>query len=398
MGKKPWNDEVAYAMTFYKFLTLPTGVWPLQNYNFFSIVRSVVTVGCQIFMLIFQFKELLDGCNDGHANLDSLTIIACNIMAIIKIACYRYHSRHLIDNYKSAIKDYSESKSLEDLAIMKRHAFIGRSLCSILICFSYLATSIFMVAPFFMSIEDTTINGTKTSLPKTLSYPMPSDCTLGSFNVSIGLYCFISALDIVLLISTCNGNLGNDCLFFGITLHVCGQVEILKTQFTRFKFQKGMKQKFSHLLSRYSELLTLAEYLVNTISIVLVAQLLVSCILICIIGFQCILALHYSDIFMFAKSLTVLSTFLLQLLIYSYVGEYLRNQMEQVGYAAYGSAWYDFPISWRKDLIFLLMRSQQLVEIAAGYFFPVNMRTFMSIVKTSLSYLSVITRNTFLWK
>lgn len=93
---------------------------------------------------------------------------------------------------------------------------------------------------------------------------------------------------------------------------------------------------------------------------------------------------------MFAKALTVLSTFLLQLFIYSYVGEYLRNQMEQVGYAAYASAWYDFPISWRKDLVILLMRSQQLVEIAAGYFFPVNMRTFMNIVKTSLSYLSVL--------
>ncbi|XP_046829260.1 odorant receptor 13a-like [Vespa crabro] len=390
MEKKPWNDDIAYAMTFYKFLTLPIGVWPLQDYNFFSTVRSIVTVIIQILMVVFQCKELLAGCNNSNANLDSLAIIACNIMAIIKIGCYRFHFRYLIENYEKAVRDYLQTKSSEDLGIMKRHAFIGRSLCSSLICFSYISTSIFMIAPFFMGSEETIINGTRMSLPKTLSYPMPSDCTLGNFNVSIALYCFISTLDIVLLISTCNGNVGNDCLFFGIVLHVCGQVEILKIQFTRCRYKKGMKREFENLLSRYSELLILADYLVNTISFVLIAQLFVSCILICIIGFQCILALQYSDIFMFTKSLTVLSTFLLQLLIYSYVGEYLRNQMEQVGYAAYTSAWYDFPISWRKDLIFLLMRSQQLVEIAAAYFFPVNMRTFMSIVKTSLSYLSVL--------
>ncbi|KAK2588078.1 hypothetical protein KPH14_004143 [Odynerus spinipes] len=389
MGQKPWNDDVAHAMTFYKFLTLPTGVWPLQDYNFFATIRSVVTVSCQVAMLVFQWKELFAGCNGSHANLDSLTIIACNIMAIIKIGCYRFHSRNLIENYERAVRDYLETKSTRDVEIMRRHALLGKRLCSSLICFSYVSTSIFMVAPFFMVFDDATLNGT--SVRKTsLSYPMPSDCTLGSLNVSIGLYCVISAIDIVLLISTCNGNLGNDCLFFGIALHVCGQVEILKIQFSQYKFQKGMEKEFSRLISRYSELLTLADYLVETISVVLVAQLLVSCILICIIGYQCVLALQYSDVFVFAKSLTVLSTFLLQLLIYSYIGDYLTNQMEQVGYAAYKSEWYELPISRRKDLVFLLMRSQRLVQIAAAYFFPVNMQTFMSIVKTSLSYLSVL--------
>lgn len=168
----------------------------------------------QILMIVFQCKELLAGCNNSNANLDSLMIIACNVMAVIKISCYRFHSQYLIDNYEKAVRDYSQIKSSEDLGIMKKHAFIGRSLCSSLICFSYVATSIFMIAPFFMGSVDTIINGTRTSLPKTLSYPMPSDCTLGNFNISITLYCFISLLDIMLLVSTCNGNIGNVSLLF----------------------------------------------------------------------------------------------------------------------------------------------------------------------------------------
>jgi len=48
-----WNDDVAYAMTPFKVLTLPLGVWPLQKYNTFSLVRSIV---CGFSMVRFQFS------------------------------------------------------------------------------------------------------------------------------------------------------------------------------------------------------------------------------------------------------------------------------------------------------------------------------------------------------
>lgn len=68
-----------------------------------------------------------------------------------------------------------------------------------------------------------------------------------------------------------------------------------------------MKREFVNLLSRYSELLTLADYLVDTISFVLVAQLLVSCILICIIGnYKCVIChdsfISIGDVFFFKVS------------------------------------------------------------------------------------------------
>jgi len=38
-----WNDDVAYAMTPFKLLTLPLGVWPLQKYNTFALIRSIIS-------------------------------------------------------------------------------------------------------------------------------------------------------------------------------------------------------------------------------------------------------------------------------------------------------------------------------------------------------------------
>lgn len=37
-----WNADVAYAFTPYKILTLPLGIWPLQKYNTFALVCSIV--------------------------------------------------------------------------------------------------------------------------------------------------------------------------------------------------------------------------------------------------------------------------------------------------------------------------------------------------------------------
>lgn len=48
-----WNDDVAYAMTPIKILTLPSGVWPLQKYDTFALVRCIV---CGSVLVCFQFS------------------------------------------------------------------------------------------------------------------------------------------------------------------------------------------------------------------------------------------------------------------------------------------------------------------------------------------------------
>ena len=108
------------------------------------------------------------------------------------------------------------------------------------------------------------------------------------------------------------------------------------------------------------------------------------------LGFQFILDLSVGNIVMAIKSFIVLSTLLVQLFAYSYVGEYLKLQMEGVGDSLYFCSWYDIPTSMAKDIIYIIMKSQDPVSLKAGKFFIVNMETYMSILKTSMSYLSVL--------
>lgn len=78
---------------------------------------------------------------------------------------------------------------------------------------------------------------------------------------------------------------GGDSIFFAITLHVCGQVQILKIDFANLGVRDSSpKEDFSKMVTRHQHLLNQAVLLAETISFVLVAQLFVSSILICIIG------------------------------------------------------------------------------------------------------------------
>ncbi|GAB1860147.1 Odorant receptor [Camponotus japonicus] len=224
-----------------------------------------------------------------------------------------------------------------------------------------------------------------------LEYPMPSRCALEYFSVPESLYKIICLFEFIVLILTCTCNLGNDSLFLNITLHVCGQVKILKASFIDFDVSSSqVYDRFNALIKRMSYLIDMAKELANAISFVLLMQLFLSSILLCIMGFQFILAFKMNDIVMMGKSLTVLCTFLTQLTVYSFVGDYLKSQMEEVGLFIYQSIWYDLPEKLSKNLIFIIMRAQSPVKLQAGNFIVVNLATYMSILKTSMSYLSVL--------
>lgn len=93
---------------------------------------------------------------------------------------------------------------------------------------------------------------------------------------------------------------------------------------------------------------------------------------------------------MITKTVTVLSALMLQLFFYSFVGDYLKCQMEEIAHSIYSCSWYDFPLKLMRNILFVTMRSQQPVQLLAGRFFVVNIKSYMTILKSSLSYLSVL--------
>ncbi|XP_011065380.1 PREDICTED: odorant receptor 30a-like [Acromyrmex echinatior] len=382
-----WKDDVSYAMTPYKLLTWPIGVWPLQVYNIYSLLRCIFATCCVSLMVILPSIELYTDCNNAEQNVDSLMLLCCGILGILKTVWFRIHARNLTNNYSSALNDYLMIKNAKHRAIMRKHASTGRILCCFLMCFSYFSCLLYTIIPF-LSNANNKINVTSETM---LQYTVPSRCALEYFNAPTSMHTILCLIEAISLTLTSTTNHGNDSLFFNITLHICGQVEILKAKFIDFDVTRPQVYKrFLTLIKRHSYLIRLARELADTISFILLIQLSIISLQLCIMGFQFILALKDNDTAMAIKSIMVQSAFLSQLTLYSFIGDYLKSQMEEVGLCVYQNIWYDFPTKLTRNLIFVIMRSESPVTLRAGHFIVVNLSTYMSILKASITYLSVL--------
>ncbi|XP_054012830.1 odorant receptor 13a-like [Hylaeus anthracinus] len=377
-------------MTPLKILAWPVGTWPLQKHSVSSVLRSVISICLLLVMMTIIQTEIYLDHRHAEKNLDGLMMVGCSIMAISKVMWFRLRSEGLTANFSSALKDYDELDGEEKRAIMRRHAYMGRVACASVIGFSYFGSTLYVSVSMLGEDAEAANEDVNVTLEEPVNYPFPSQCTMEMLQVPKRLNPVIFIFEYVMLLITSTGNLGSDSLFFGIMFHLCGQAEVLKLELTKLvKENQDTANRFNSLIARHHHLLTMSDYLNDTIGSILVVQLFTSCILICTTGFAFILSLNV-DIVLTIKTLLSASTLLSQLYAYSYVGDYLKTQMEDIGFSIYSSSWYDLPSRLSRDVVFVVMRTQEPTCLRAGNFFVVNMESYMSIVKTSMSYLSVL--------
>ncbi|XP_031365753.1 uncharacterized protein LOC116185475 isoform X1 [Apis dorsata] len=331
--KTTLNKEFAYAMTPLKFLSWPVGTWPFQVYDIFSLTRTIFSISLVLLMIIIVQVELYLDRSNAENNLDALLLINCGILAVAKVMCFRIHSIGLVSNFSSAIKDYNELNSEENRVIVRRHAYMGRVACASLIFCSYVGSTLFITVPMLAGDEEEVINVTEESAIK---YPIPSKNILAIINIPDNMYSVIFIIEYIMLLLTSTGNLGSDSLFFGIAFHLCGQVEILRLKYNKLSNENERTMKHISLLTRrHIYLLKLSDMLNETISSILVIQLFSSCVLICTTGFEFILALSIGNVVMTIRICIAMCVLLIQLFAYSYVGEYLKTQTEDLGNSVY---------------------------------------------------------------
>ncbi|XP_076677949.1 uncharacterized protein LOC143374019 isoform X1 [Andrena cerasifolii] len=298
------KKDLAFAMTPLKILSWPVGTWPLQKYN----VASALRTGFSVFVLLLTLTILntetyLDG-TDAEKNLDCVVLVFCTMLATWKVTQFRIRRDGLVSNFQSAVKDYNELDSPEKRAIMRRHAYMSRVTGATVFLSAYFAATIMAIVPMFaQDDEKTTLGANATKENTNMNYPVPSEYTLQVLHVPDKLFLLIFLLEYLMMLVICTGNLGSDTVFFGITFHLCGQAEILKLEFAKVvNDNKNVEWRLNALTARHLHLLKLSKQLIDTISSILILQLMCSCFFICTTGekslhlyYRCCLILERHD-------------------------------------------------------------------------------------------------------
>ncbi|XP_037911476.1 odorant receptor 33b-like isoform X3 [Hermetia illucens] len=81
---------------------------------------------------------------------------------------------------------------------------------------------------------------------------------------------------------------------------------------------------------------------------------------------------------------------ILEIALYCYFGDELVVESSQITDAIYSCNWMDQDKMFKKNLLVFMQSTQEGMTIVAGGIFPVNLTTFVSVLKSSYSFFAVL--------
>ncbi|XP_018059934.1 PREDICTED: uncharacterized protein LOC108694787 [Atta colombica] len=386
-----WNTDTKNILKFHKNFLGIIGLWVLNEKNMFSRIRWFVSTMVETSTWIIMSLEVIQSCNGNEDAMDAFLSSSSSITSLIKLFLHRVYWKQKFVLVESVIQDWTYVKNSHFRDIMLRYARIGRLGSSI---YFYIACA---AVVFAFSVMLSNINlpwvSEKQIFNETYERKLmlAAYCTFGNYYTSPFAFCAIEALQFVQILVNCISQCGNDGFFFDLTMHMCGQFAILRMNFNALGCDKfSYHNKLDVLLKRHYRLVHLSYYMERAFTLVILAQVLMSVLVLCVEGFLLLLSFEINDAFTAMKHGVYIIALLIQLFLYCFAGQTLEFQSKELAYAIYESPWYSFDVNMMKSIPLIILRATNPQQLTAGKFVPINFITFKEILKASASYLSVL--------
>ncbi|XP_046753124.1 odorant receptor 4-like [Diprion similis] len=199
--------------------------------------------------------------------------------------------------------------------------------------------------------------------------------------------------------SMVSGLLGNtlvDGFFFITVLHTTGQFEILSDFIGRTKYDsldpEHDKTKVKEMIRRHQMLLNVTADIQECYGMITFQQLAISTLYLCFFEYAFIMELQKGGegrMVALKYALTSL-TGLENIFVYCFLGDNLTDQGLALRMAVYNSEWYNTTPSVNLSLSIVMTKALQPIVLSAAKIFPLTLQNFTVIIKSSVSYLSVL--------
>ncbi|KAL0133982.1 hypothetical protein PUN28_001119 [Cardiocondyla obscurior] len=258
--------------------------------------------------------------------------------------------------------------------------------------YSYVLIGIHILAGFFLSIGAYTIR-MMTKIDNSREFPIKMkfsfevlESPLFECVLATQILCILSIASVVGMINA---------LLATLVIHVGGQVDIMRQAIMEVHSTNDLTislNVFRDLVRRHRKIIALSNDIESLFSTISLLQLLWNTLIICCTGFMIILALSSSKAAMaiLMKSMFLYIAKTLEVFVFCYAGEFLSSKSKSISDVVYESLWYDMVPSDRRILLFIMVRSQKRLTITAGKVFDLTLEGFMSVMKASASYMSVL--------
>ncbi|XP_046829257.1 odorant receptor 13a-like [Vespa crabro] len=386
-----WNTDAKYALGTYKFITWTTGTWPLQDEGIFAMIRFTIAFILEFSLLASVLLEIRLNCGNTDKTLEFFGLTAGMTTGLTKLIFVKLHQKDLRKILLSAIKDWSSIKVKNSSAkeIIWKYTHRGKLVCRVQMSLGLLiiGSMILDAVPTSDSLQQ---DNTTLSEENIRQIPLRTMCLFG--NMSTSSYWIVFVLQGVQLLNSIAVNMGNDVFFFAIAMHICGQLDALRILCDDFKAndEKDRVLKIEKFVRRHCHLLELAQRLENTLTNILLVNLMTDGFHTCLAGIQIIIMSNNIDIVPLTKVSSVIIIILAQLFLYSYAGDSLSSLFQDICQVIYNCPWYEFSPNNVRNLMFIIMKTHIPFHLTAGRFYIMDIENFKNIMKTCFSLFSLL--------
>lgn len=228
--------------------------------------------------------------NSSTDPIDTYVVTSSAMLVMVKLTLLQIQRSTLSTSLYSAIQDWYSVKDTKSREIMMQHARTARIISLSLFYCGFVSLTFYLLR--LLPFINATSNGR--------TFVLPMSCLFES--VTNLQYAFIAFYQVIQLFITYAGNCCTEGLFVGITMHLCGQLELLMIDFQQIDLRKHKRKggSIEELVVRHRKLLKLTENIEDTYNIIILTQIFTSAILICITGKSDDL-LYFHNIFIYKR-------------------------------------------------------------------------------------------------
>ncbi|KAL7294713.1 hypothetical protein TKK_0012010 [Trichogramma kaykai] len=379
------NPEEAFSV--YRGFLWFLGVWPLEEKSRYQRLRYYTAAFFQASFLLHTSIEICLNRSGVSDMVDICLFFASAFLALVKHTYLQLHGRKIAYNLRSYMRDWRQPSEYGS-AVMRSHFKMYRYQFIIYNSIGYIGTTLFLIRTLLLNyLKDR--SQAREDGPE-FEYEFICKISFLSKSFLLRYHTGLLVLQYLQCMYVCSSGASTDCFFFGLLLHLAAQFKILNRRWHDFGDASRDEARFDELVARHQLLTKLGQHLEQSFSRIVLLQLLISVILICMSGCSILVSMMERDYVTMLISTNCVSFMITESFIYGYASDYLKSQSLALVDAVAACGWYDLERARRRDLAFVLMRALLPCSITAGKFFYVTHNTIVQLVKTSVSYLSVL--------
>ncbi|SPP80280.1 putative odorant receptor 98b [Drosophila guanche] len=347
------------------------------------------SICCLLSIVTFLPLSIAFGLRNIH-NMDRLTETLCSVLvdllALCKIGCClgRYEqTRRLIRSLHEMLE--REHHWEPAAAIISRQNERDQFISSLYtLCFLVAGFSACLMSPLNMIIDYWRTGQLQPDYPFPSVYPWD--------NRQLHNYLFSYLWNVCAALGVALSTICVDTLFCSLTHNLCAVFEICrhKMKSLRGSAAADSQRKLRHIFHLYGDCLDFGSSLNRLFRPLIFAQFIAASLHLCVLCYQLSTKLLQPGVLFYAA---FMASMLCQLAIYCHGGSCVQTESQLFAQAIYDSDWLELLLAGYpavgRSLQIAMTRAQRGSRID-GYFFEANRKTFVLIVRTAISYVTLL--------